>query len=57
MICWIPEGEDMNFRSCSYFLTVCEMGNISAAARKLYISQQSLSQHIHKLEEEISQHE
>ncbi len=43
----------MNFRSCSYFLTVCEMGNISAAARKLYISQQSLSQHIRKLEEEL----
>jgi DNA-binding transcriptional LysR family regulator len=43
----------MNFRSCEYFLTVCEMGTISAAARKLYISQQSLSQHIGKLEEEL----
>ena len=43
----------MNFRTCRYFLTVCEMGTINAAARKLYISQQSLSQHIRKLEEEV----
>lgn len=43
----------MNFRSCKYFLTVCEMGTINAAARKLYISPQSLSQHIRKLEEEL----
>ena len=43
----------MNFRSCKYFLTVCEMGTINAAARKLYISQQSLSQHIRKLETEV----
>lgn len=43
----------MNFRSLSYFLTVCEMGTINSAARKLYISQQSLSQHIKKLEEEL----
>lgn len=43
----------MNFRSCKYFLTVCEMGSINAAARKLYISQQSLSQHIRRLEEEL----
>lgn len=43
----------MNFRSCKYFLAVCEMGTINAAARKLYISPQSLSQHIRKLEEEL----
>lgn len=43
----------MNFRSCKYFLTVCEMGTINAAARRLYISQQSLSQHIRKLETEV----
>lgn len=43
----------MNFRSCKYFLTVCEMGTINAAARKLYISQQSLSQHIRRMEEEV----
>ena len=43
----------MNFRSCKYFLAVCQMGTINAAARKLYISPQSLSQHIKKLEEEL----
>ena len=43
----------MNFRTCKYFLTVCEMGTINAAARKLYISQQSLSEHIRKLEKEL----
>ena len=43
----------MNFRSLRYFQTVCEMGTVSAAARKLYISQQSLSQNIKKLEEEL----
>lgn len=43
----------MNFRSLNYFLTVCEMGTINAAARKLYISQQSLSQHMKKLEDEL----
>lgn len=43
----------MNFRTCKYFLTTCEMGTINAAARSLFISQQSLSQHIKKLEEEL----
>ena len=43
----------MNFRTCRYFLTVCEMGTINAAARKLFISQQSLSEHIRKLEKEL----
>ncbi len=43
----------MNFRTCKYFLTVCEMGTINAAARKLYISQQSLSEHMRKLESEL----
>lgn len=43
----------MNFRTCKYFLTVCEMGTINAAARKLYISQQSLSEHMRKLENEL----
>lgn len=43
----------MNFRSLNYFVTVCKMGTINAAARKLYISQQSLSQHIKKMEEEL----
>lgn len=43
----------MNFRSCRYFLTVCELGTINAAARRLYISQQSLSEHIRRLEGEL----
>lgn len=43
----------VNFRTCKYFLTVCEMGTINAAARKLYISQQSLSEHMRKLEKEL----
>lgn len=43
----------MNFRSLRYFLTVCEMGTINAAARKLFISQQSLSQNINKMEREL----
>lgn len=43
----------MNFRTCKYFLTVCEMGTINAAARRLYISQQSLSEHIRNLEKEL----
>lgn len=43
----------MNFRTCKYFLAVCEAGTINEAARKLYISQQSLSEHIRKLEKEL----
>lgn len=43
----------MNFRTCKYFLMVCDMGTINAAARKLYISQQSLSEHMRKLEKEL----
>ena len=43
----------MNFRSCKYFLTVCQAGTVSAAAKQLYISQQSLSEHIRKLEKEL----
>ena len=43
----------MNFRSCQYFLAVCEAGSISAAAKRLFISQQSLSQHIRHMEKEL----
>lgn len=43
----------MNFRNLQYFLTVAEERNITHAAKKLYISQQSLSGHIAKLEEEL----
>lgn len=40
----------MNFLSLKYFLTVVEEKNITKAAERLYISQQSLSAHIKKLE-------
>lgn len=43
----------MNFRNLQYFLAAAEEKNITHAARKLYISQQSLSGHIAKLEEEL----
>jgi DNA-binding transcriptional LysR family regulator len=44
---------DMNFRNLQYFLRAAEEKNITRAAQKLYISQQSLSGHIAKLEEEL----
>ena len=43
----------MNFRNLQYFLTAAEEKNFTRAAKKLYISQQSLSGHIAKLEEEL----
>ena len=43
----------MNFRNLQYFLAAAEEKNFTHAARKLYISQQSLSGHIAKLEEEL----
>jgi DNA-binding transcriptional LysR family regulator len=42
----------MNLRSLKYFLTVAEEKNISKAARRLFISQQTLSEAIRRLEEE-----
>ena len=41
----------MDHLSLRYFITVAEEMNISRAAARLYISQQSLSEHIRKLEE------
>lgn len=43
----------MNFLNIKYFLAIAEEKNISAAARKLYVSQQSLSEHLKKLEAEF----
>ena len=43
----------VNFRNLQYFLRAAEEKNITRAAQKLYISQQSLSGHIAKLEEEL----
>lgn len=39
-----------NFRSLYYFIVAAEEMNITKAARKLFMSQQSLSKHIQKLE-------
>ncbi len=43
----------MNFLQLYYFTVVAEEQNVSHAAQKLYISQQSLSNHIKHLEEEL----
>ncbi len=44
----------MNFTSLSYFVAVAEELNITRAAERLYISQQSLSSQILKLEKELN---
>ena len=43
----------MNFTNLWYFVTVAEELNMSKAAQKLYISQQSLSNHISRIEQEF----
>ena len=43
----------MNFQHLKYFLMVAEELNITRAAERLYISQQSLSNHIGNLEREL----
>lgn len=43
----------MNFLSLEYFLTIVEERNFTTAAEKCYVSQQSLSEHIKKLEMEV----
>lgn len=43
----------MNFQNIEYFIAVVEHGNFTKAARSLYISQQSLSENIKRLEEEV----
>ena len=40
----------INFLNLQYFLVLCEEMNFRRAARKLHITQQSLSGHINKLE-------
>lgn len=40
----------MNFNSLKYFLVVAEELNVTRASKRLYISQQALSEHIAKLE-------
>ena len=43
----------MQLSQMRYFLEIARTGNISAAARNLYLSQPSLSQAIKSLEEEL----
>lgn len=43
----------MNFTNLWYFVTVAEELNMSKAAQKLYVSQQSLSNHISRMEQEL----
>ncbi|MBQ9268663.1 MAG: LysR family transcriptional regulator [Oscillospiraceae bacterium] len=43
----------MNFLSLEYFLVVAEEKNFTTASNQLYISQQALSAHLKKLEEEL----
>ncbi|HWR22729.1 MAG TPA: LysR family transcriptional regulator [Feifaniaceae bacterium] len=44
----------MNFTSLKYFLVVTEELNVTRAAKRLYISQQSLSAHIAALEKDLN---
>lgn len=43
----------MNIKQLQYFLTVAEAGSITAAAKRLHISQPPLSNQMHLLEEEL----
>ncbi|MEG0329199.1 MAG: LysR family transcriptional regulator [Longicatena sp.] len=43
----------MDIRQLRYFLTICEEGQISAAARKLHMAQPPLSQQLKALEDEL----
>ena len=44
-----------NFERIAYFLRACECGNVSKAAKKLYISPQALNKQIRTLEEELGE--
>lgn len=43
----------MNFLSLEYFVVIAQEQSIKNAAERLYISQQSLSEHVKKLEQEL----
>lgn len=47
-------GGTMTLQQLNYFITVAECGNITQAAEKLFISQPSLSNAIHTLENEMN---
>jgi DNA-binding transcriptional LysR family regulator len=43
----------MNFNNIKYFLAIVEEGNVSKAAERLHVSQQSLSEQLQKIEDEV----
>ena len=43
----------MDFDSINYFLSICTSGSFSEAAKRLYISQPTLSRRITALEDEL----
>lgn len=43
----------MDIRQLRYFVSLCELGNFSAAAQKLYLTPQALSKSIKRMEEEL----
>ena len=45
----------MDTRVLRYFLTVAQTGNITEAAKKLHITQPTLSRQLQKLEEDLGQ--
>lgn len=45
----------MNFTNLQYFLTIAETGSITEAANRLFISQQTLSESLRRLEDELGQ--
>jgi len=46
----------MDIRELEYFVTVSELKNFTAAAKRLHISQPAISKSVHKLEEELGVH-
>ena len=43
----------MNIKQAQYIQTIVQEGSITAAAKKLYVSQPSLSQMVHQIEKEL----
>ena len=43
----------MDFKELEYFLAIAKCGNLTHAARELYVSQPTLSKYLQKLEEEL----
>nr|MCR5090381.1 LysR family transcriptional regulator [Oscillospiraceae bacterium] len=45
----------MELRQLEYFTVICETGSVTAAAKKLFISQQALSKNVDSMEQELGQ--